>query len=164
MILYPGRQKYGARPGECEAVRYLPRHGSYVMACIQQSGNTDSRMSYYWAPHPWGPWWPTYNSFCQDLYFTGPSNNTKCTGGFISVMAYGENIVSTTPPVVQARVSANSGTGGGRDDPEGAPNWNTIQFMYYSLFFLSRGKNAHESTFSSYFKKNLGSCSTTILT
>ena len=104
VLVYTKRWGNGARPGECFGLRYLPSHGSYLMTCLQESYiYAGGRSAAYWAPHPWGPYYPLYNSES-----TGMAASLQ---SFLVGMPYQENIISTTPPSTQLRVSANVGPG-----------------------------------------------------
>src|SRR5262249_46116188 len=57
-----------------------------------------------WAPHVWGPFYPIFNSDCSERDSDYP---TGCVP-FFGLMDYGENVVSTTPPLTQIRTFGKS--------------------------------------------------------
>ena len=100
-------------PGERGALTYLPSHGSYTLSGLTRDV-AGTRISYNWAPHPWGPYYPTWNSDCwEDQVAFG------CGPGFNVLMPYGGNVISSSPPLAQMRISSDIGPG--RHTPGGNP-------------------------------------------
>ena len=104
-------------PGERYALKYLPSHGSYMLSGLTRDV-AGTRFSYNWAPHPWGPYYPVWNSDCVETGFA-------CGPGFNVLMGYGENVISTSPPLAQIRISSDVGPG--RHTPGGNPNFWTLE-------------------------------------
>jgi hypothetical protein len=92
----------GITPGVMLMMRYMPTHKAYLTANIQNT--TVSRYTFYWAPHPWGPFYPVTSSDCYEQDANYPHG---CVPSF-ALMDYGENVISTTPPRTQVRIAAKS--------------------------------------------------------
>ena len=110
VLLYAYPQ--GNRPAQVYMMKYLPSHNSYLTANVSRTP-TGSRLSFYWAPHAWGPFYMVTNSDCKEQDATYPNGCVP----FFSLMDYGENVISSTPPKTQIRISSkndhDSGNGAG---------------------------------------------------
>jgi hypothetical protein len=119
-----------ARPQQVFHLKYLPSHKAYVTAAISRLGG---RLAFYWAPHPWGPYYPVTASECTE----GDVNNPHGCAAFFSLLDYGENIVSTTPPVTQIRSVGKSGYGIG-----GSPVFWTVEAASGRVPFTGAARRA----------------------
>ena len=104
------------RPTGCTAVAFLPSHGSYVLSCL--TWGYPERHAYYWGPHLWGPWYPFWDGPCTN-------GNPVCDPIFQVMMGYGQNVISTTPPLAQIRIA--SGSSGGPYAAGGTPKFWTVE-------------------------------------
>jgi hypothetical protein len=95
----------GIWPGVIIAMRYMPSHDSYLTSGVQVT--TVAREAMFWAPHPWGPFYPVGTSECSESDANHPYG---CVASEV-LMDYGENVISTSPPQTQVRISAKSDEG-----------------------------------------------------
>jgi hypothetical protein len=97
-------------PGEREMLTYLPAFGSYLLSGITRDYQNippgGGRISWHWAPHPWGPFYPITQSSCVE---TGNGGATAyCDPGFNAALAFQAVTNSTAPPAMQLRYTADS--------------------------------------------------------
>jgi hypothetical protein len=113
----------GIWPGERYPLTFVPSHGAYLLSGLTRDP-AGTRFSYMWAPHPWGPFYPGYMSDCVE---TGSSGNPAhtCGPGFNTAMAYGYNLISSSPAISQIRISSDEGPGS--RPPGGAPSFWALQ-------------------------------------
>jgi hypothetical protein len=120
------------RPGQIFMMKYLPSHKSYLTANVARTV-TGSRLSFYWAPHPWGPFYPVTNSECSERDANYPQGCVP----FFSLMDYGENIVSVDPPTTQIRLASKSD-----DTSEGLPSFWTVEAATGRVPFTGAARRA----------------------
>jgi hypothetical protein len=118
VLLYAYLQ--GNRPAQVFMMKYLASHNSYLTANISRTP-TGNRLSFYWAPHAWGPFYPVTNSDCSER----DSNYPYGCVPFFSLMDYGENVISSTPPLTQIRISAKNDHDSGNN--AGSPGFWTVE-------------------------------------
>ena len=114
----PAAANAGSYPGPAFSVTFSSAHGSYVLST---SVPLKGKISYRWAPHPWGPWYIVGHSECSS------SDGITCNPSFQSLMGYGENIISTTPPKTQIRLSTTVWQGTAGHSSAGNPSWWTVE-------------------------------------
>jgi hypothetical protein len=122
-----------ARPEQLYHLKYLPSHHSYLTASISRLGG---RPSFYWSPHPWGPFYAVTSSECT----SSDGNSPQGCPGFFSLMDYGENIISTTPSLTQIRIAGKSGFDQGNG--AGSPEFWTVEAGLGRLPFMGIARRA----------------------
>jgi hypothetical protein len=133
-IIFYSITQTGLEPQQPYMMKYLPSHHSYLVASVSHPPGYVSRLAYQWAPHPWGPFYPAGASECIERDANYP---TGCTP-FWALMDYGENTISTTPPLTQIRVSARSFG----NPSEGDPGFWTIEAASGRVPFAGAARRA----------------------
>ena len=126
----------GIHPGEGDGLKYLPTHQAYLlMSSISPLGD-GAHLALSWAPHPWGPFYPFFSSDCTER---GAGYTYGCVP-FWTLMGYGENMISTTPPLTQIRISAKGDHDSG--NYEGSPAFWTVEAATGRVPFTGAARRA----------------------
>src|ERR1035437_2417589 len=123
------------RPAQMYMMKYLPSHKAYLTANVARTV-TGSRLSFYWAPHPWGPFYPVTNSECSERDTNYPYGCVP----FFALMDYGENVISTSPPKTQIRISAKNDHDPGNG--QGSPGFWTVEAASGRVPFAGAARRA----------------------
>jgi hypothetical protein len=122
-------------PGSVMTMKYLPSHQAYLLGSQIYPGD-NGHLGFYWAPHPWGPFYPLTSSDCMER---GAGYTYGCVP-FFALMDYGENVVSTTPPLTQIRISAKTDHDSGNG--EGSPGFWTMEAAAGRVPFTGAARRA----------------------
>jgi hypothetical protein len=122
-------------PAQMYHMKYLPSHGSYLTAHVARNPSV-SRLSFDWAPHPWGPFYPVTSGECAERDANYPYGCVP----FFALMDYGENVVSTTPPLTQIRISAKNDHDSGNG--AGSPGFWTVEAAAGRVPFTGAARRA----------------------
>jgi hypothetical protein len=145
ILLNVGRFGRGtSAQGPCVGgVTYLPEFKSYVLSCNQESYKfAGPRYGYMTAPHPWGPWYPTYLG-C-----------VNCVGGFLRLMPSQRVVVSSDPPALKYRVPNSIGIGTDGYPSGGVAAWSSVELNIGKLPPLGMARTGY--TLGEFGQINMG--------
>ena len=102
----------GVWPGQRLGMTFMPAFHSYLLTGVtrDQSGSGASKMSWWWRPHPWGPWNLVGQSQCSENSSSAPYT---CGPGFTIPLLFQATGTSSSPPAMGMRYSTDMFVSGG---------------------------------------------------